>query len=179
MATNNLICTTNMNLSHYMHRLWGSQKRKVLNSILHCNLEIFISPGNSSAKSVPTVSHCTVGPLNRGGCSSWQLLGEPTKPGRWVESVTPKLWKNTFCAVSHIYQSRDADKQAFQVSSLHSFQCGFDTFCHHNKLSSIHHLPFLRQPSILGLPHSLLDLQSLLCPALQVFLHSRYVFFFN
>ena len=48
MATNNLICTTNMNLSHYMHRLWGLQKRKVLNSILHCNLEIFISPGNSS-----------------------------------------------------------------------------------------------------------------------------------
>ena len=37
-----------MILSHYEHRLWGFQRRKVLKSILHCNWEIFISPGNSS-----------------------------------------------------------------------------------------------------------------------------------
>ena len=48
MHTNQLTCTTNMILSHYVHRLWGLQKRKVLKSILHCNWEIFISPGNSS-----------------------------------------------------------------------------------------------------------------------------------
>ena len=48
MPTNQLTCTTNMILSHYMHRLWGLQRSKVLKSILHCNWEIFISPGNSS-----------------------------------------------------------------------------------------------------------------------------------
>ena len=48
MTTNQLTCTTNMILSHYMHRLWGLQRSKVLKSILHCNWEIFISPGNSS-----------------------------------------------------------------------------------------------------------------------------------
>ena len=48
MPTNQLTCTTNMILSHYRHRLWGLERRKVLNSILHCNWEIFISPGNSS-----------------------------------------------------------------------------------------------------------------------------------
>ena len=49
MPTNQLTCTTNMILSHYMHRLWGLQRSKVLKSILHCSWEIFISPGNSSA----------------------------------------------------------------------------------------------------------------------------------
>ena len=49
MPTNQLTCTTNMILSHYRHRLWGLQRSKVLKSILHCNWEIFISPGNSSA----------------------------------------------------------------------------------------------------------------------------------
>ena len=37
-----------MVLSHFMHRLWGLRKRKVLKSILHCICKIFISPGNSS-----------------------------------------------------------------------------------------------------------------------------------
>ena len=46
---NQLICTTNMIVSHFLHWLWGLQWRKVLKSILHCNKEIFISPGNSSA----------------------------------------------------------------------------------------------------------------------------------
>ena len=47
MPTNQLTCTTNMILSHYMHRLWGLQRSKVLKSILHCSWEIFISPGSS------------------------------------------------------------------------------------------------------------------------------------
>ena len=37
-----LICTINMIHSHYM------QKRKVINSCLYFNLDIFISSGNSS-----------------------------------------------------------------------------------------------------------------------------------
>ena len=48
MSTNQLTCTTNMILVHYMHRLWGLQRSKVLKPILHCNWKIFISPGNSS-----------------------------------------------------------------------------------------------------------------------------------
>ena len=48
MPTSELTCTTNMILSHYMHRLWGLQRSKVLKSILHCSWEILISPGNSS-----------------------------------------------------------------------------------------------------------------------------------
>ena len=46
--TNQLMCTTNMIISHYMHQLWGLQRWKVFNSILLSNWEIFISPGNSS-----------------------------------------------------------------------------------------------------------------------------------
>ena len=42
------MCTTNIILSQYMHRLWGLQGWKVFNSILPCNKEIFISSGNSS-----------------------------------------------------------------------------------------------------------------------------------
>ena len=48
VPTNQLTCSTNMVLSHYMHRLGGLQRRKVLKSVLHCIKEIFISPGNSS-----------------------------------------------------------------------------------------------------------------------------------
>ena len=48
IPTNQLTRTTNISFSHFMYRLWGLQRREVLKSILHCNWEIFISPGNSS-----------------------------------------------------------------------------------------------------------------------------------
>ena len=41
--------TSNKVLNHFVPRLWGLHKRKVLKSILHCICKIFISPGNSSA----------------------------------------------------------------------------------------------------------------------------------
>ena len=48
MPTNQLEFTTTMILCHYKQGLWGLQRSKVLKSILHCNWEILISPGNSS-----------------------------------------------------------------------------------------------------------------------------------
>ena len=52
IPNNQPTCTTNMVLSHFMHRLWVLRKRKVLNSILHCICKIFISPGNSSEERI-------------------------------------------------------------------------------------------------------------------------------
>ena len=48
MTMNSQQPTTNMVLSHFLHRLWVLRKRKVLKSILHFICKIFISPGNSS-----------------------------------------------------------------------------------------------------------------------------------
>ena len=56
MPTNQLTCTNNMILSYYINGLWGLQRRKVLNSILHCNWEIFISPGNSSVQRISVLA---------------------------------------------------------------------------------------------------------------------------
>ena len=93
MPTNQLICTTNMILSHYMHRLWGLQRRKVLKSILHCNWEIFISLGNSSAlvmlsqfrATVVTLWHCL-----------WTCYGAKFCKELFAELTTPQpqrlLW---------------------------------------------------------------------------------------
>ena len=45
--------TSNKVLNHFVPRLWGLHKRKVLKSILHCICKIFISPGNSSDEDSP------------------------------------------------------------------------------------------------------------------------------
>ena len=52
IPNNQPTCTTNMVLSHFLHRLWVLRKRKVLKSNLHCICKIFISPGNSSGKEI-------------------------------------------------------------------------------------------------------------------------------
>ena len=60
--------TTNMVISHFMHRLWGLRKRKVLKSILHCICKIFISPGNSSGREIAQM--WTMQPIIQSICKS-------------------------------------------------------------------------------------------------------------
>ena len=70
--------TSNKVLNHFVPRLWGLHKRKVLKSILHCICKIFISPGNSSGgqKSPGRTSRDTQDPL------AWSIL---MTRGYWMQ----------------------------------------------------------------------------------------------